>query len=127
MKKTTFVALLILSLPCLADNLTDSLNNIESEWASIYYSTQKQKQGAAYRHLLDKTIDLSKRYPDDAEPIFWQAVIKATYADHQDAFSALKAIHEARDLLIKAIEINPETMDGSAYVTLGTLYYLAPK
>jgi tetratricopeptide (TPR) repeat protein len=77
--------------------------------------------------LLDKTIDLSKRYPDDAEPIFWQAVVKATYADHQDAFSALKAIHEARDLLIKAIDINPKTMDGSAYVTLGTLSYLAPK
>jgi tetratricopeptide (TPR) repeat protein len=127
MKKTTFVALLILSLPCLADNLADRLNNVESEWASIYYSTPKHKQGTAYLRLLDKTLDLSRRYPGNAEPIFWQAVVKATYADHQDALSALKTIHEARDLLVKAIAINPETMEGSAYVTLGTLYYLAPK
>ena len=29
--------------------------------------------------------------------------------------------------MLKAIEINPQAMDGSAYVTLGTLYYMAPK
>ena len=51
----------------------------------------------------------------------------ASNADHQDAVSALEAIHEARDLLTKAIEINPQAMTGSAYVTLGTLYYMVPK
>jgi len=44
-----------------------------------------------------------------------------------DGAAALKAIHEARDLLQKAIAINPQAMSGSAYVTLGTLYYMAPK
>ena len=77
--------------------------------------------------LLDKANQLSKQYPNNAEPLFWKAVIKATYADYQDAISALKSIHEARDLLIKAITINPQTMNGSAYVTLGTLYYMVPK
>ena len=51
----------------------------------------------------------------------------ATNADHQDAVSALESIHKARDLLMKAIEINPQAMNGSAYVTLGTLYYMVPK
>ena len=101
--------------------------HIESEWASIYYGTPKQKQGDAFLHLLDKTITLTKQYPNAAEPIFWEAVVKATYADHQDGFSALSSIQEARDLLEKAISIKPETMSGSAYVTLGTLYYMAPK
>ena len=127
MKKTTFVALLLLSSQCFAENLTESLQNIESEWASIYYSSPKQKQELDYDRLLDKTIHLSKQYPKNAEPIIWQAIVKATNADHQDAVSALKAIHEARDLLDKAIEINPQAMNGSAYVTLGTLYYMAPK
>ena len=118
---------MLLSTQCFAEPLKDALKNIETEWASVYYSTPKHKQGPAYVQLLDKTVNLSKQYPNAAEPIFWQAVVKATYADQQDAFSALSAIHEARDLLIKAIKINPETMDGSAYVTLGTLYYMAPK
>ena len=127
MKKTTFVALLLLSPQSFAESLNDSLQRIESEWASIYYSTPKQKQGPAYSELLDKTIHLSRQHPNNAEPIIWEAIVKATNADHQDAVSALESIHDARDLLLKAIEINPQAMDGSAYVTLGTLYYMAPK
>lgn len=127
MKKTTFVALLLLSSQCLAENLNDSLQSIESEWASIYYRTPKQKRGPEYLRLIDKTVNLSRQHPKNAEPIIWEAIIKATNADHQDAVAALKAIHEARDLLQKAIAINPQAMSGSAYVTLGTLYYMAPK
>ena len=127
MKKLIFVVLLLLSTQCFAEDLKTSLKNIEAEWASIYYSTPKSKQGEAYLQLLDKTVNLARQYPNAAEPIFWQAVVTATYADQQDAFSALNAIQEARDLLIKAIKIDPETMSGSAYVTLGTLYYMVPK
>ncbi|MEI6270124.1 MAG: tetratricopeptide repeat protein [Methylococcaceae bacterium] len=127
MKKTTFVALLLLSPQSYAESLNDSLQRIESEWASIYYSTPKQNQGLAYSQLLGKTIHLSRQHPNNAEPIIWEAIVKATNADHQNAVSALESIHEARDLLLKAIEINPQAMDGSAYVTLGTLYYMAPK
>lgn len=127
MRKLIFVVLLLLSTQCLADKLEDALKSIETEWASIYYSTPKDKQGPAFAQLLDKAINLTKQYPNAAEPIFWQAVVKATYADHQDAFSALSAIDEARDLLLKVIKIDPKTMRGSAYVTLGTLYYMVPK
>ena len=127
MKKTTFVALLLLSSQCVAENLNESLQGIEEQWASIYYKMPKQKRGTEYRRLLERTINLSKQHPKNAEPIIWEAIVKATNADHQDAVSALKAIHEARDLLLKAIEINPQALSGSAYVTLGTLYYLTPK
>jgi len=127
MKKTTFVALLLLSSQSFAENLNDALQSIESEWASIYYNTPKQKRKPEYCRLLERTTNLSRQHPKNAEPIIWEAIVKATNADHQDAVSALKAIHEARDLLLKAIEINPQAMSGSAYVTLGTLYYMAPK
>ncbi len=127
MKKTTFVALLLLSSQGFAENLNDSLQKIESEWASIYYDTPKQQQGSAYGRLLDKTINLARQFPGNAEPFIWEAIVKATNADHQNPVSALEAVHEARDLLLKAIAINPQAMDGSAYVTLGTLYYLTPK
>lgn len=127
MKFTTFVAFLLLSFQSVANDLTLSLQEIESEWASIYYQAPKNKKGAAYQHLLEKTLRLSQEHPGKAEPLFWQAVVKSTYADHQDAISALEAINDARELLLKAIKINPKTMEGSAYVTLGTLYYMAPK
>ncbi|WP_326501377.1 tetratricopeptide repeat protein [Methylomicrobium sp. Wu6] len=103
------------------------MQSIESEWAAIYYKTPKAQQGEAYQKLLNKTTVLEKEHPNAAEPIVWEAVIKATYADHQDAMSALSLVNEAKDLLHKAININPQAMDGSAYVTLGTLYYMVPK
>lgn len=126
MKKTTFVALLLLSFPCFAEDITASVQTIESEWASIYYKLPKSKQEAAYDALLTKTEQLAAKYPNTAEPLFWQALVIATHAELQDGFTALKAIHKSRYLLLDAIKINPQTANGSAYVTLGTLYYMVP-
>lgn len=126
MKKTTFVALLLLSTQCLAEDLKPSVEAIESEWASIYYKLPQNKQEAAYDALLTKAEQLADQFPNTAEPLFWQALVIATHAELQDGFTALKAIHKARDLLLESIKINPETANGSAYVTLGTLYYMVP-
>ncbi|MGR9085572.1 MAG: hypothetical protein ACU841_00680 [Gammaproteobacteria bacterium] len=104
-----------------------SIQQIESEWALIYYQTPEKKQEEAYQRLLVKAIELEKQFPNRAEPLFWQAVLKSNRAAHQDALDALNSIKEARNLLLKAIHIDPKTMDGSAYVTLGTLYYMVPK
>jgi tetratricopeptide (TPR) repeat protein len=127
MKKTTFVALLLLSLHCVAGDLAHSVQTIESEWASIYYELPKSEQRNAYDALLNKTEQLVAQNPNDAGLLFWQALIIATNAELQDGFTALKAIHKSRDLLQEAIKINPQTANGSAYVTLATLYYMAPK
>ncbi|WP_411727696.1 hypothetical protein [Methyloglobulus sp.] len=86
----------------------------------------KYRQGEAYDALLKKTTQLADQFPIAADPIFWQALIIATHAEQQDGFTALKTIHKSRDLLLKAIKINPQTANGSAYVTLATLYYMAP-
>ena len=38
----------------------------------------------------------------------------------------MQAINEVRDLLTKAIAINPQVMNGAAYIVLGTLYDKVP-
>ena len=126
MKLTTFVALLILSFQCLADDLSSKVQSIESEWASIYYKLPKNKQEAAYDILLAKNQHLAEQFPNSAELLFWQALVLASNAELQDGYTALKAIHKARDLLQAALKIDPQTANGSAYVTLGTLYYMVP-
>ena len=90
MKKTTFVALLLLSAQCFAENLNDSLQSIESEWASIYYSTPKQKRVPSIADCWSELVNLSRQHPKNAEPIILEAIIMATNADHQDAVSALE-------------------------------------
>ncbi|MDD2722588.1 MAG: hypothetical protein PHH59_01015 [Methylovulum sp.] len=125
-KKIIWAVALLMSFSVHAGPVEDALNAIESEWAKIYYQVPEKEKGPAYALLLEKAVKLCKQYPKEAGAIFWQAVIKASYADHQNPVSALGAVHEVRDLLNQAIEINPGTMGGSAYVVLGTLYHLAP-
>lgn len=127
MKKLLFILLILLSKLGFAESLKDSLKNIEMEWAKAYYEQPKHKQKAEYPVLLDKMQQLSKIDPNDAGVLYWTALIKASYAAHQNPVDALEAINEVRDLLNKAIAINPKVMSGAAYVVLGTLYDKAPQ
>lgn len=126
MKKVTFVVFLLLNTHAFADTLAESLLSIESEWANIYYKTPVHQQKQAFEKLYDFSSQVAHQYPNKAEVITWQAIIKATNAAHMDGLSALNAIYEARDLLNSAIALDRETLNGSALVTLATLYYMAP-
>ncbi|MGR8932773.1 MAG: hypothetical protein ACU837_00100 [Gammaproteobacteria bacterium] len=127
MKKIYFVAFLLqLSALCTAADLDASLQQIESDWAKIYYTAPLEMRGAACDKLLARTETLAQHYPNNAEPLIWQAIIVSTRASVQNGFSALGAIHQARDLLLRAIRLNPAAMSGSAFVNLGSLYYRVP-
>jgi hypothetical protein len=125
-KKLLCAVLLLVSSVCVADSLSDSLQSIESEWATIYYGLPKEKQQVAYPLLLDRTQQLAAQYPNDAGVIYWQALIKAAAADHQSPMTALQTVRDVRNLLTKAIAINPQVMNGAAYIVLGTLYDKVP-
>lgn len=127
MKKTTFVALLLLfANQCFANTGVSSVRDIEAEWASIYYSSPKSQQEAAYSALLGKTEQLLTEAPESSELLYWKAVVLSSRAEKQDGFTALKAVNEAKDLLLTAVDRDPNTANGSAYVVLGNLYNLVP-
>jgi tetratricopeptide (TPR) repeat protein len=126
MKTSVFLLLILLSTQCYAENLQESLKNIESEWAGIYYGLPKAKRHDAYMQLLDKIAPLTLSYPNDADVIYWQGLVKACAADYKHPFSALRTIHEVRDLLTKAVAINPNVMNGAAYAILGEIYDKVP-
>ncbi len=126
MKTLFFIALVLVLGDAMANPLKDTSDALESEWAHIYYGMPKAQQALAYQQLLEKTATLAGQYPGNPDILYWQAVVKANYAEYQNELTALHAIYEVRDLLQKVIAINPKTMEGSAYVVLGTLYHLTP-
>jgi tetratricopeptide (TPR) repeat protein len=126
MQKLLTIAFLLLSFQLTASEYADTVTEIERSWAKTYYSTDKAQQHYQYSQLLDRINQLNSTYPDHAELLIWQAITLATRAEQENSFSALSSIHRAQDLLIKAISINPKAMDGSAFVTLGSLYSLVP-
>lgn len=127
MNKTTVVVFLLLfSLPLRASELATSIANLESAWAQAYYLTTENQQKQQFPILLERANALAKQHPHSAEPKIWQAILLSTLAGHQTSLKALTTIKEAKILLEEAINLNPKALDGAAYVTLGTLYYMVP-
>ncbi len=120
------LALNIMPTHVKADALTLAVQNIESEWAHIYYNVAKKQQVTQFKTLLAEVKGLNTQYPNQAELIIQQAIIIASNADNINPFSALQAVHQARKLLLRAIELDPNASEGAAFVTLGSLYYMVP-
>jgi len=53
-------------------------------------------------------------------------IIKSTYAGAKGGLGALSLAKESRKSLQKALDLEPTALDGSAYASLGTLYYKVP-
>ena len=123
-----FISLALNLMPATgrADTLKLAVQKIESEWARIHYNVAKKQQITAFKKLLAEVKGLNAQYPNQAELIIQQAIIVASNADNIDPFNALQAVHQARDLLLRAIELDQNASEGAAYVTLGTLYYMVP-
>lgn len=127
MLRATFVVFLLLfAQGLLATELERSIAGLETAWAEVYYQKDEARQKQTYPVLLQRTAELVKRYPNAAEPKVWLATIMATNAAFESSFDALASLVKAKALLEEAIKINPQALDGAAYVTLGTLYYMLP-
>lgn len=127
MKKTTFVAFLLLSSSNLfASSIMTEINKIESRWANIYYAESASQQKAHYPVLINKIKDLSHKNPQAIEPIIWKAILIATNAAYQSPFKALESINIAKELLEHCIKTQPEALEGAAHVVLATLYHMSP-
>lgn len=127
MKKTTFVAILLLMSDVLsANSIMPEINKIESQWAQIYYAQNSQQKKVAYPILLNKIQKLSNDYPEAMEPKIWKALVMATNAEFESPFSALDSIKMAKNILEDSIQKEPKALDGAAFVILGTLYYMTP-
>lgn len=127
MNRATIVVFLLLFMsPLRASELDTSISSIESAWAEAYYQPDESRQKQTYPALLRQAADLVARHPNAAEPKIWQATIMATNAAFESSLTALSTLGKAKKLLEDAIKINPKALDGAAYVTLGTLYYMVP-
>lgn len=127
MKKTTIVAILLLTTTVLsANNIMPEINNIESQWAVIYYEQNIEQKRKAYPLLIKRIHKLSKKYPEAVEPMIWEALVIATNAEFENPFKALESIDIAKKILEQSIQLDPESLDGAAFVILGTIFYSTP-
>jgi tetratricopeptide (TPR) repeat protein len=107
-------------------NVQELIQPLEDEWAEIFYRLPEDQQAEKFEELLPRVRAVAARYPGQAEPLVMEAIVLCTYAAAEFGLSSLRKVERARELLLKAIAINPRAMDGTAYLTLGNLYYRLP-
>ncbi|MDQ6987146.1 MAG: hypothetical protein Q9M25_05030 [Mariprofundaceae bacterium] len=131
--KAAFLAFVLLAFSpaaVLADEVNDAVHQLQLQWAVANYKTADDEKEAVFKALVDKAAALGAKYANRAEPKVWEAIIRAGYAGAMGGmssmFNAMPQMELGRDLLLAAERIDPMTMNGSIYTTLGSFYYMVP-
>ena len=61
-----------------------------------------------------------------AAAAIWQGIVEASYAGAKGGLGALGLAKSAKKSFEDALAIDPKALDGSAYTSLGSLYYQVP-
>lgn len=100
---------------------------IQSEWAIANYSTPSgDAKVQAFAALAKRAAAFVAANPARAEPLIWQGIVLSTYAEARGGLGALKLAKQSRAALQAALDIDPRALEGSAYTSLGTLYFKVP-
>lgn len=104
-----------------------SLNELELGWSVCQYRTLDKQKESCFSALSEKAHAASTALGDkDAPLLIWSAIIDSSWAGTKGGLGALSLVKGARSSLEAAIAINPGALQGSAWTSLGVLYYQVP-
>jgi tetratricopeptide (TPR) repeat protein len=121
------LALVALAAPPLARaGVDDDVRQLQREWEEIKYRKPKAEQEKAYEALSQTAGAVRTKYADRAEPEIWYGIIVASHAGAKGGLGALSLAKDAKQALERALALDPKALAGSAYTSLGSLYYQVP-
>jgi tetratricopeptide (TPR) repeat protein len=126
MRLITLVFAGLIAVPVYAMDFETQLVDIQQRWAEIQYQMPEGEREKAFENLAGDAEAFVVHYPDRAEPLIWKGIVLSAYAGAKGGLGALGLVKEARKTLEAAIAIDPDALDGSAYTSLGSLYYQVP-
>lgn len=125
----TFSAVLVtalLSTSLARAGVQEDVVELQHEWERIKYQAPAAEREKEFERLLKQAERVTVQNPNRAEALIWQGIIESTYAGAKGGLGALGHAKNAKKNLERAIEIDPKALDGSAYTSLGSLYYQVP-
>ena len=125
MKKLILAAFMAMPLAAFA-GLDEDISALQTEWAQIKYQRPAGEEDTAFAELAKSADAVRGKYTGRAEPQIWYGIIAASYAGARGGLGALSLAKDAKKALEQALEIDPKALDGSAYTSLGSLYYQVP-
>jgi len=109
------------------DPVMEQVGYLQQEWAKIKYQMPDEDAQLDAIHRLEEHAEkVTYNYPSRAEPKIWEGIILSTDAGIVKGISALGKVKKAKTLFEEALHTNPNALEGSAYTSLGSLYYQVP-
>jgi tetratricopeptide (TPR) repeat protein len=99
---------------------------LQTQWAIVNYDTDPEHKSASFSALAADAKKSVETKPDDPELRIWYGIILSSWAGADGGLGALGHVKEARKQLEKALALNPAALEGSAFTSLGALYYQVP-
>ncbi|QNH02704.1 tetratricopeptide repeat protein [Pseudomonas sediminis] len=110
----------------LSDNGQAQLHQLQTRWAEINYQTPEKQREEAFAKLVTQADAALVSEPKAPELLIWRGIILSTEAGAKGGLGALGLVKEAKASLEQALAIDPQALAGSAYTSLGSLYYQVP-
>jgi tetratricopeptide (TPR) repeat protein len=110
----------------LAAPVDDEVARLQHEWEVVKYKTPAAQQEKQYEALAEQAGKVVAAHPGRAEPLVWQGIIVSSLAGARGGLGALGLAKQAKAQYEEALKIAPAALDGSAYNSLGVLYYKVP-
>lgn len=110
----------------LSDNGQAQLHELQTRWAEINYQMPEKQREEAFAKLVTQADAALVSEPKAPELLIWRGIILSTEAGAKGGLGALGLVKEAKASLEQALAIDPQALAGSAYTSLGSLYYQVP-
>lgn len=109
-----------------AGPVEDAVTELQHEWEVIRYQVPASEREKRFEALAAKARKVSETNAGRAEPLVWEGIIVSSWAGEKGGLGALGLVKQAKSLYENAIQIDGAALDGSAYNSLGVLYYKVP-
>jgi tetratricopeptide (TPR) repeat protein len=124
--KTILITLALLPLAAWAAPVDDAVVELQRAWEVIRYQTPASEREKRFESLSAKAHEVTQTFPGRSEPLIWEGIIVSSWAGEKGGISALGLVKQAKADYEQAIQIDAKALDGSAYNSLGVLYYKVP-
>ncbi|RYF41090.1 MAG: hypothetical protein EOO25_10860 [Comamonadaceae bacterium] len=110
----------------LASPVDDAVVDLQRDWEVIRYQTAQAEREKRFEALAAKAHRVSESFPGRSEPLVWEGIAVSSFAGEKGGLGALGLVKQAKALYEQAIQIDGNALEGSAYNSLGVLYYKVP-
>ncbi|HLS56216.1 MAG TPA: tetratricopeptide repeat protein [Zeimonas sp.] len=114
------------SMTAVAGPVEDAVTELQRDWEVIRYQTPAAEREKRFESLAAKARQVSETFPGRSEPLIWEGIVVSSWAGEKGGLGALGLVKKAKAIYEQAIRIDGQALDGSAYNSLGVLYYKVP-